>query len=581
MKNDYSVLFPYLYRYRFRYFLGFVFLIAVDAAQVTIPFFLQKSIDAVYFASTALNSLLHLVGGMVLMMTIVSCGRFLWRYFIHGSARRIETEMRDALFAHILTLSYDFFQKNKIGDLMARATNDLNAVRTAIGMGFVAIFDGTIMAVSILIVIFVQDAKTAALAVLPLPFITALILIFGKLVGKRFQEVQENYSNMSNIVQETFAGIRVVKSFVKEWRFLRQFADTNDDYRKANMDLVKLYGVFFPLISFFSGLTSIILLLVGGIRVINGLMTPGELTALFRYLQMLIWPLMGAGFMVNMIQRGAVSLRRINEVMSAEPLIASPKEKTHEPLKDKPVIQVENLTFAYDEKMPVLKNVSFTLEQGEILGILGKTGSGKTTLLKALTRMVDPPSGTILVNGLDVREWDLVELRSLFSVVPQDSYLFSDSIKSNVAYGIDSADEKSLKKAVEISSIDRDLADFADGWNTVIGEKGLTISGGQKQRIALARAVAKRAYTYASIMVLDDSLSAVDAETEKRILTNLFEDLRGTTVIIISHRVSTLTHADKVIVLEDGGIIEYGPPDLLATGNGFYAKIKTLQQLER
>ncbi|MDR1466692.1 MAG: ABC transporter ATP-binding protein/permease [Treponema sp.] len=579
MKNDYNALFPYLQRYRFRYFWGFVFLIMVDAAQVIIPFFLQKSIDAVYFASMeSWRSILPFVGGMVLMTTVISCGRFLWRYFIHGSARRIETEMRDSFFAHILTLSYDFFQKNKIGDLMARATNDMNTIRNAIGMGFVAIFDGTVMAISILVIIFVQDARTAALAVLPLPFVTVLILVFGKLVGRRFQRAQETYSNMSNTVQETFAGVRVVKSFVKEWYFLRQFADTNDDYRKANMDLVKLYGVFFPLISFFSGLTSIILLVVGGIRVVNGLMTPGQLTALFRYLQMLIWPLMGAGFMVNMVQRGAVSLRRINEVMSAQPLIVSHGGKAGG-LTDNPIIQVKDLSFAYDEKSWILRNVNFTLERGEILGVLGKTGSGKTTLIKALTRMIEPPRGTVFVNGVDVCEWDLAEFRNLFSVTPQDSYLFSDSIKSNVGYGLDNADEGTLKKAIEISSMDRDLADFADGWDTVVGEKGLTISGGQKQRVAIARAVAK--FAHSRILILDDSLSAVDAETEKRILTNLFETLSGATAVIVSHRISALSRADKVIVLDGGAIIEYGTPNELAAGDGFYARINVLQQLER
>jgi ATP-binding cassette subfamily B protein len=551
----------------------------VDAAQVIIPFFLQKSIDAIYFASIrSWKSLLPFVGGMVLMTTVISCGRFLWRYFIHGSARRIETEMRDAFFAHILTLSHDFFQKNKIGDLMARATNDMNTIRNAIGMGFVAIFDGTVMAVSILVIIFVQDARTAALAVLPLPFVTVLILLFGKLVGRRFQKAQETYSSMSNAVQETFAGVRVVKSFVKEWYFLRQFADTNDDYRKANMDLVKLYGVFFPLISFFSGLTSIILLLVGGIRVVKGLMTPGELTALFRYLQMLIWPLMGAGFMVNMVQRGAVSLRRINEVMTAKPLIVSRDGAVGEPIDDS-VIRVENLSFGYDEKAPILRNVSFTLGRGEILGVLGKTGSGKTTLIKALTRMIEPPRGTVFVNGVDVCDWDLAKFRNLFSVTPQDSYLFSDSIKSNVGYGLDDGDDGTLRKAVEISAMDRDLADFADGWDTVVGEKGLTVSGGQKQRIAIARAVAK--FARARILILDDSLSAVDVETEERILTNLFENLHEAAVIIVSHRISTLSRADKVLVLEGGAIIEYGTPDALAAGDGFYARINTLQQLER
>ncbi|MDR1218267.1 MAG: ABC transporter ATP-binding protein/permease [Treponema sp.] len=607
--SNYKTLIPYLYRYRFQYIAGFVCLLIVDAAQVIIPLFLQQAIDSIVAGGFTAGTIIKPAVAMVVMMTIVSGGRFLWRYFIHGSARRIETEMRAALFDHFLTLSYDFFQKNKIGDLLSRSTNDLDAVRVAIGMGLVALVDGTVMAVSILAIIFINDAHSAALAIIPLPLITALILLFGNLVGKRFQKAQEAYSAMSGTVQETFAGIRVVKSFVKEWHFMRKFADTNDDYRAANMALVKLYGIFFPLIGFFSGLTSIILLGAGGVRVIQGAMTPGQLTALFRYFQMLIWPLMGAGFMVNLIQRGAVSLGRINEVMHTHPLIASPAHPkqpgANVPNANVPLIEFRNLTFAYDgheeqsvKKQNILENINLTIERGTWLGILGRTGSGKTSLVKALVRMIEPPANTVFVKGVDVRDWDLKELRRLVAVTPQDSYLFSDSIRQNIAYGLedaqggaetDAATEK-IEKAVSLSAIDKDLANFADGLDTIIGERGLTLSGGQKQRVSISRAVIKDS----EVLILDDALSAVDAETEQKILSQLLETRRKVdsarigaqngrqpTVIIISHRISTLCNADKALVLDEGRITEYGTPAELIAHNGFYAKTAALQQLER
>jgi ATP-binding cassette subfamily B protein len=627
--SAYKTLFPYLRRYRFRYIAGFAFLIVVDAAQMIIPYFLQRAVDLIASGNFAMKQVVFLAAAMVIMMAVISAGRFLWRYFIHGSSRRIEAEMRAALFDHLLTLSYDFYQKSKIGDLMARATNDLSAVRTSIGMGLVALVDGTVMAVSILVIIFASDAKSAAFAVIPLPFITLLILLFGKLVGKRFQRAQETYSSMSGIVQETFAGIRVVKSFVKEWSFLRRFADTNDDYRKANMALAKLYGGFFPLIFFFSGLTSVILLLVGGIRVVEGFMSPGQLTALFRYLQMLIWPLMGAGFMVNLIQRGAVSLSRINEVMQTKPLVASPENPlTPAPAAappDAPVqtpasspipcIEFRSLSFCYGDSL-VLQDISFSVEAGEWLGILGRTGSGKSSLIKTLTRTIEPPAGTVFVKGIDVRDWDLGALRGLFGVTPQDSYLFSDSIKNNIAYGVtdsygvtndcgvtgshkiandyrktngcepaagrisenqpEDTLEAALEKAAALSAIDQDLHGFSQGWDTIIGERGLTLSGGQKQRVSVSRAIIKGG----EFLILDDSLSAVDAETEKKILSGLVREMKGKTVIIISHRISTLCNADKVLVLDKGRIAEYGAPARLIANDGFYAKMAALQQLE-
>ncbi|MDR1108309.1 MAG: ABC transporter ATP-binding protein/permease [Spirochaetaceae bacterium] len=586
--KEFKTLFPYFKRYRVSYFWGFVCLVITDAAQVVIPQFTRAAVDLIASGRFDWYAVLALGGGMVAVMALLSGGRFLWRYFIHGSSRRIEAELRERLFAHLMTLSYDFYQKNKIGDLMARATNDLNAVRQSISMGLVAFVDGTMMAAAILVIVFIQDAETALPAIIPLPLITALILLFGNVVGKRFQRAQETYSAMSDTVQETFAGIRVIKSFVKEWWFIKKFADTNDDYRQANMALVKLFGVFFPLISFLSGLTTLIVLLVGGGRVVEGRMSPGDLVALFSYLQMLIWPLMGAGFMVNMIQRGAVSLGRVNEILGTEPSIKNPENPVAAgPAPGENAVELRRLSFAYADGDKVLDDIDLIIKRGTVTGILGRTGSGKSTLIKTLTRMVDPPAGSVFIHGRDVREWDLGELRRLFGVTPQDSYLFSDSIVQNIRYGLEKApalledDRERLAKAAALSAIDRDLETFQRGGDTVIGERGLTLSGGQKQRVAISRAI----IADPDMLILDDSLSAVDAETEKRVLTGVLEERRekpgrpGRTTIIVSHRVSALGYADQVVVLEKGRITEQGSPRELVLRGGFYARTAALQQL--
>ncbi|GHV45682.1 ABC transporter [Spirochaetia bacterium] len=586
--REFRSLLPYLSRYRTRYILGFLCLITVDAAQIIIPQFIRQAVDLVSSAGSAgsfeRRSILFLGLEMIAVMAVISGGRFLWRYFIHGSSRRIETEMREHLFDHLLTLSYDYYQKNKIGDLMARSINDLNAVRMSIGMGLVAMVDFIVMATSILVIIFIQDARSALFAVIPLPLVTLLILIFGRTVGKMFLRSQETYSAMSDTVQETFAGIRVVKSFVNEWWFIKKFADTNDDYRDANMALTKLFGLFFPLVSFLSGLTVLILLLVGGIRVVEGYMSPGGLVALFRYLQMLIWPLMGAGFTVNMIQRGAVSLKRINEVLETVPSIMSPANPKQPPFLSIPrsdaaslAVEIRALSFAYEGGGGGLSGIDLSVKRGTMLGIMGRTGSGKSTLIKTLTRTIDPPVGTVKVFGLDVREWDLSQLRGLFGVTPQDSYLFSDSIKQNIGYGIGEPAEELLKKAADLAALEKDLENFKAGWETLIGERGLTLSGGQKQRVAISRSL----ILDPEILILDDSLSAVDAETEKRILTGLLRERQGKTTIVISHRVSTLRNADAIAVLDKGMISEYGSPrELAAIPGGFYARMAALQHLD-
>jgi ATP-binding cassette subfamily B protein len=580
--GEFKTIFPYLKEYRARYVLGFICLVAVDAAQVIIPQYIRGAVDIITRGGFRWFSVFRLCAAMLLTMFFIALGRFFWRNFIHGSSQRIEAELRENLFVQLLAMSYDFYQKNKIGDLMARAINDIGAVRNSLGWGLVALVDGTIMAASILVIIFIQDAETAAMAVIPLPFVTLAMFLFGRAMGKKFHRAQETYSAMSDTVQETFAGIRVVKSFVKESWFVKKFGKANDDYRDANMSLVKLYGGFFPFISFLAGLTTLILLFTGGRRVVLGYLSPGTLVALFSYLQMLIWPLMGAGFMINMIQRGAAGMARINEIFRTEPGIKNlPGASVASPAPGVPELELRGLSFAYPgNDSPVLENVTLSVDGGTTLGILGRTGSGKSTLLKTLVRMIDPPPESVFIRGLDVRLWELSALRKLFGMSPQDSYLFSDTIKNNIAYGLDDsggADEALLEQAAALSALDRDMENFNSGWETLIGERGLTLSGGQKQRVAIARAVLLRP----EILVLDDSFSAVDAETERRILTGVLGERKaaGKTTIIVSHKVSTLSAADRVVVLENGKIAEYGTPGELLRDGKFFARMAELQRL--
>ncbi|MDR0586107.1 MAG: ABC transporter ATP-binding protein/permease [Treponema sp.] len=578
--GEFKTIFPYLKKYRVQYILGFICLVAVDAAQAVIPLYIRGAVDLITQGSFRLFSVFRFCAAMLITMLFIASGRFLWRNFIHGSSRRIEAELRENLFSHLLAMSYDFYQKNKIGDLMARAINDVGAVRNSLSWGLVTLVDGTIMAAAILVIIFIQDAETAAMAIIPLPFVTLAIFFFGRAMGKRFHRAQETYSAMSDTVQETFAGIRVVKSFVKESWFIKKFAAVNDDYRDANMNLVKLYGSFFPLISFLAGITTLILLFTGGRRVVLGYLSPGGLVALFSYLQMLIWPLMGAGFMVNMIQRGAAGMARINEVFRTESGIQNLKgASSASPCPGLPEIELRGLSFAYPgNDSPALENVTLSVAGGTTLGVLGRTGSGKSTLLKAFVRMIDPPPGSVFVRGLDVRLWELSALRGLFGVSPQDSYLFSDTIKNNIGYGMDGpADSARLEKAAGLSALNRDMENFNAGWETLVGERGLTLSGGQKQRVAIARAVLLQP----EILVLDDSFSAVDAETERRILTSILGERKaaGKTTVIVSHKVSTLSAADRVVVLEDGKIAEHGTPGELLAAGKFFARMAELQRL--
>jgi ATP-binding cassette subfamily B protein len=574
--KQFRSIFPYLKVYRLSYIAGMLCLVVVDASQLVVPQILKRTVDLVSSGSFAMAKVLGLALLLLLVAACISAGRFFWRYFIHGSSRRIETSLRDALFSRLMDLSGGFFQEQKIGDLMARATNDMAAIRQATGMGFVTLFDGLFMSAGILVVMFVSAPATSLYTVIPLPLVTILIVLFGGMVGSRFKRVQEVYSRLSDIAQESLAGIRVLKSFVKEEDFARQFSRENDEYRDASLSLVRVFGFFFPFISFLSGLTTVILLLAGGRAVLENRMSAGDIVAMLAYLEMLIWPMMGAGFTVNTLQRGAASLARVNEILRAEPEIASSPGALPGPVRGR--LELRGLSFAFaGAAKPVLADISLIVPAGTTLGILGRVGSGKSTLLKLLPRLIDPPSGTVLIGGRDIREYELPALRAAFGFVPQDSFLFSDTVANNLRFGAPDLSEERFKKVASVAALDRDVEAFPAGWDTLVGERGLTLSGGQKQRVALARALA----VDPEILVLDDALSAVDAETEEKILTALLEERGGRTNLIVSHRVSTLRHADLIVVLQKGGIAQRGShEELLAESEGFYAEIARLQELE-
>ena len=577
MLKEYVTLLPHLKQYRYRYIAGILCLIAVDAGQVIIPRYLQTTIDTIVSGSFQLRAILRPLIIMVVLALLISVGRFFWRYFITIASRRIEAEMRDRLFTHILSMSGGFFRKNTTGDLMARATNDISTIRQATGMGFVALIDGIFMTAMILVAMFANNAAVAAWIIIPLPFITALILFFGKIVGKLFKRIQDIYGRLSNIAQESLSGVRVVKSFVKERYFFEKFEVTNTEYKNAIMDLVKTFGFFFPLITFLSGLSTVLLILFGGDAVIHNKMTPGSIIAMLSYLEMLVWPMMSAGFTVNIVQRGAASLKRINEILNSEPEIKEPVR----PVDKKPhgSIELRELDYAYPgSNTPILKNISLRIPQGTMLGVLGKVGSGKSTLLKVLPRMLDTQEGHVLIGGTDSCLFTLKDLRAMFGMVPQESFLFSESIRDNILFSKQDIGPVRFESVVKIAGLDRDTHLFPNGWDTIIGERGLTLSGGQKQRISLARALA----TDPEVLLLDDALSAVDAETEERILRALIEDRKGKTTVIVSHRISTLRNADQIIVLDGGEIAQSGThEELMEVHSGFYAKIAALQQLER
>ena len=577
MLKEFKTLLLYIKKRLPQYLAGLFFLLITNGGQLYLPQLLRRAIDTIASGSFTLNDMLPIVLLMVGIAALIAIGRYFWRYFLGGASRRIEAELRERLFVHLQTLSSTFYGKAKTGDLMARMTNDMRAIRQASGFALVAFVDGFFMTIAILIIMLSKNPRLTLLSISPLPIITIGVIFFGRLIGEQFRRVQEGFSTLSDLTQESLTGIRVLKTFVKESTFGKRFLEKNADYSNRNMVLVRTWGVLFPAVGFLAGITSLILILLGGGAVIEGSLSPGEFTAFLAYLQMLIWPMLGAGFTINMIQRAGASLGRINRILEEEPDIRSPaaEQGVRKPIRGE--ISIRNLNYAYPGvEKEILKDFNIDIPSGSILGILGKTGSGKSTLVQLLPRILDPPPGTVFIDGLDVRSYDLTVLRNGISTVPQETFLFSTSIRDNIAFGSRNGNGELVREVAAISTIERDFSTFPAGSETVVGERGITLSGGQKQRVAISRALASNA----SIYIFDDSLSSVDTETEDAILKDLLPFLKGKTLILISHRISTLKTADRIVVLEDGRIAQLGSHEELLKQKGFYADIYRLQQLE-
>ncbi len=566
----------WLWRYRGRIAAGFVSLFVVNGATILVPLIIRDAIDRLTQGEgDLLRSGLMITGLAVVVMAF----RFLWRYFFIGAARQIERALRARLYTHLLGLSASFYNESKTGDLMAHATNDIEAVTRACGFGVLTIADPLFMIpVSVAIMLSI-DPRLTLYAILPLPILSLFMLWFGRAIHRRFESVQAAFSTLMEKVRETVAGIRVLKSFVQEKGTEADFSATNQLQVDENMALVRIMGLFNPLIELLSGASLAIILWIGGIGVVGASISLGDFVAFTQYLSMLIWPMVAIGWAVNILQRGRASLQRINRLLAERPEIV-------EPVKPRSLrgtrIEIQDLTFAYPSSngragTPALSDIRLTIEEGMTLGVVGLTGSGKSTFAHLIPRIFDPPVGTVRIGGVDIRDVDLGELRRSIGFVPQDPFLFSATLSENIAFGRPDASQEAIEEAATLAGIHEEILEFPGGYGTTVGERGISLSGGQKQRVAIARALLLEP----QILIFDDPLSAVDAEREEFILGKLREFFHGRTSILIAHRISAVMHADRTIVLDKGRIVERGPHQELIAAGGIYDRIWRLQQAER
>ncbi len=563
-------LLPYLKRYRNRILLGALMVLLTNLAVVTLPTVLGRAIDGL---SSATRSDLVLFAALILAVGVVEgFFRFWMRRVLIGVSRHIEYDLRNDLFRHLQRLTPRFYQEHSTGDVMSRSTNDLSAVRMVLGPGIMYSFNTISMTVLTIGILLQIDPKLAALTLVPLLLVSYSATYFGRKIHQRFERIQEQFSAITTLAQENVSGIRVVKAYGQEKASVRRFQEANQEYIKRSLALVRIWGVFYPLLTFLLGLSGICLLWYGGRRVVSGSISMGELVAFMVYVTRLTWPTIALGWVINVVERGSASMARINRILAQKPDILDEQTLPIEKLKGK--LEVRNLSFSYGE-INALKDVSFKVDPGQTVAIVGRTGSGKSTLVNLLCRLYPIPRETMFIDDMDINDLPLLKLRSRIGSVPQDSFLFSETIRQNISFGRPDSDLELVREAAWTSNILDDIDEFPEQMSTFVGERGITLSGGQKQRIAISRAL----LLDPDILVLDDSLSSVDTYTEERILERLSQKLSDRTSILISHRISTVQKSDLILVLEDGQIIERGTHRELLEAGGSYAELYQKQLL--
>ncbi len=566
---------------RFLIFFGLVCLITVDFLQLFIPRIIKWAVDDI--AAYRIDIITLLIYSLYIVGIAIMIGifRYFWRRCLIGTSRRVEEGLRNRLFAHIQTLSASYFDKVKTGDLMAHATNDIQHVRMATGMGLVALTDAIVLGTASIGFMAYINIRLTLFVLIPMPMIVFGARFFSKKMHRLYTEVQASFSELTETVRERFEGIRIIKAYNMEKEAISKLEYTSKYYIRKNLSLVKITGSFFPLMVLFSNLSLAIILFLGGRQTINLTITPGDFVAFISYLGLLTWPMMAVGWVTNLIQRGKASLNRIDKIIQTMPEINDIPEAIPFRHMERSVV-FENVSFSYisaDHKSyssPALNNIDIKLDQGDILGIIGPPGSGKTTLLNLIPRIFNVTHGRILLDSVNIRKIQIHDLRSQISSVQQEPFLFADTIRKNITFGNKDIKESELIKATQEACLYDTIQSFTGGFETIVGEKGVILSGGQKQRIALARALLRKS----SILILDDPISQVDIETGDSIIKTIRSKADQTTIIIVSHRLSAVRFADQIITLVEGSILESGAHAELMANNKYYAHTFRLQEIE-
>ncbi len=578
---------PYFRPYRVGLFWGIVCVVFANAFQIAGPWFMKLAIDALGDPDATRRQIAVFAALIVAASFIGGAFRFGMRQLLNGVSRRIEADLRDDFFDHLLRMDATFYGSTRTGDLMSRATNDTLAIRMAAGPAIMYTVNTIASFVFTLAFMLAISPKLTMYALIPMVVLPPIVLIFGGIIHRRFEEIQEQFSSLSTFVQENLSGVRLIRAYGQEDAQRSQFDDYNLDYRARNMRLVFTAGLFHPLLMLMAGTAVVIVTGFGALEVMRDAISLGDFVAFGFYLTLLIWPMIALGWVVNLYQRGAASMGRINRIFDTESALAFP-EPPQSVSAARGTIEFKNVSFRYpDTERPVLEDVSFRIEAGRTAAIVGPTGSGKTTIVALMTRLYDPTEGEILLDDVPLTEVDPAELRGLFGVVPQDPFLFSDTIAGNIGLGVegeplpDDVGEgtteiaRAVRTSAEVAQLHGQIEDFPAGYGTLLGERGINLSGGQKQRATLARALARDP----TILVLDDALSAVDTHTESSILSDLRNVTRLRTSIIISHRASAVMDADTILVLDEGRIVEHGRHEDLIVGGGTYARLLRRQMI--